>query len=137
MIKLYDNGFNRRETNQILQIERSKLNRLLEQERSLRLAFVENVAKQFAAEPNLVFDAQKIWQQIENHAAIKNVQTRINILTDSYPQFLDQVNADRAKAERETRRKLEATNRTSLASQKTNNWSDEFVRVFGNTAAFA
>lgn len=134
MNKIYNNGCNRRETNQILQIERSKLGRLLEQERRLRLALVETAGKQLAANPDFHADREQIWLRIQSHSQIQTVQNQISVLTDTYPQFLNQANAARAKSEREARRELDAANRPK---PKTNEWADEFARVFGKSAVFA
>lgn len=96
--QVFNQGFNRVEHHQIICLERAKLNRLLDEERRIIETLAGSIKRQFEAAPNQIFaDVQTAWNSIQNHSLVKSVRRRINLLTDSYPQFLGQVEAARER----------------------------------------
>ncbi len=92
---VFNQGFNRVEHHQIICLERAKLNRLLDEERRITETLAGSIKRKIEAAPNLLTDLQTAWNKIQNHAFLKTVRERINLLTDVYPQFLSQVEAAR------------------------------------------
>jgi hypothetical protein len=60
---------------------------------------------------------ETVWNKIQNHAILQNVRRRIDCLTDAYPQFLQKVNAVRARLREKAFAAVEAAR---MAIQKAN-----------------
>lgn len=94
---VFNQGFNRVEHHQIVCLERAKLNRLLDEERRIIETLASAIKRQIEAAPKLIADVQTAWKDIQNHSLVKAVRERINLLTDAYPQFLNQVETARQR----------------------------------------
>ena len=94
---VFNQGFNRVEHHQIICLERAKLNRLLDEERRITETLAGSIKRKIEAAPNLLTDLQMAWNKIQNHAFLKTVRERINLLTDAYPQFAGQVETARQR----------------------------------------
>ncbi len=97
---IFNQGFNRVEHHQIICLERAKLNRLLGEERRITETLAGSIKRQIEAAPNILTDVQTAWNEILNHALVKAVRERINLLTDAYPQFLNQVETARQRLQK-------------------------------------
>ena len=97
---VFNQGYNRVEHHQIICIERSKLNRLLDEERRITEILARAMKRQIQAAPDCSGGAQAVWNSIQNHSLVKAVRERINLLTDAYPQFLNQVETTRRRLKR-------------------------------------
>jgi len=97
---IFNQGFNRVEHNQIICLERAKLNRLLGEERRITETLAGSIKRQIEAAPNILTDLQTAWNEILNHALVKAVRERINLLTDAYPQFAGQVETARQRLQK-------------------------------------
>jgi hypothetical protein len=95
--QVFNQGFNRVEHHQIISLERSKLNRLLDEERRFTETLIARVGREIEAEARGLPSFENVWNKILNHAVLRNVHHRIDCLTDAYPQFLHQVKAVRAR----------------------------------------
>lgn len=94
---VFNQGFNRVEHHQIISLERAKLNRLLDEERRFTEALIDSAKREIAAKPQILPSFETIWNKIQNHDIVRNIRRRVDCLTDAYPQFLQQVNAVRAR----------------------------------------
>ncbi len=94
---VFNQGFNRVEHHQIICLERAKLNRLLDEERRFTETLINSAKREIEARAQILPSFETIWSNIQNHAALQNLRRRIDCLTDAYPQFLQQVNAARAR----------------------------------------
>jgi plasmid maintenance system antidote protein VapI len=94
---VFNQGFNRVEHHQIICLERAKLNRLLDEERRITETLAGSIKRKIEAAPNLLTDLQTAWNKIQNHAFLKTVRERINLLSDAYPQFAGQVETARQR----------------------------------------
>lgn len=92
---VFNQGFNRVEHRQIISLERAKLNRLLDEERRFTQTLIESATREIATRSQILPSSETIWNKIQNHDFVQNVRQRIDLLTDAYPQFLQQVNAVR------------------------------------------
>ena len=85
---VFNHGFNRVEHRQIINIERAKLNHLLNEERRI----VENLTKSAQTEiqinPQILRSVEAVWKRIANHRLVREIRRRVDCLTDAYPQFL-------------------------------------------------
>ncbi|MEP7038099.1 MAG: hypothetical protein ABI891_07125, partial [Acidobacteriota bacterium] len=90
-------GFNRVEHHQIICLERAKLNRLLDEERRFTETLIDSAKREIEVRPQILPSFEIVWNNIQNHAALQNIRRRIDCLTAAYPQFLQQVNAVRAR----------------------------------------
>jgi len=88
---VFNQGFNRVESHNIIRLERVKLNRLLDDERRRAEALADEVKRRISAAPAAPCDVKVLWNVIQNHSFLKLLSERINLLTDAYPQFTDQV----------------------------------------------
>lgn len=88
---VFNQGFNRVEHHQIICLERAKLNRLLDEERRVVETLAGSVKRQIETAPKLFTDVQTAWSEIQNHSLVRSIRERIDLLTDAYPQFLNQV----------------------------------------------
>ena len=88
---VFNQGFNRVEHHQIICLERAKLNRLLDEERRVVETLAGSVKRQIETAPKLFTDVQTAWSEIQNHSLVRSIRERINLLTNAYPQFLNQV----------------------------------------------
>jgi len=99
---IYNQGFNRIENRNIIRLEHSKLNRLLNEERRVIETLIGSVKRQIEAAPNRLFDIKYIkviWNKLNNHTIVLSLRQKINLLTDAYPQFLSQVIAAHRRLE--------------------------------------
>ena len=94
---VFNQGFNRVEHHQIICLERAKLNRLLDEERRFTETLINSAKREIEARGQILPSFETIWSNIQNHAALQSIRRRIDCLTDAYPQFLQQVNAARAR----------------------------------------
>ncbi len=94
---VFNQGFNRVEHHQIICLERAKLNRLLDEERRFTEALIDSAKSEIKVRPQILPSFETIWSNIQNHDLVRNVRRRIDCLTDSYPQFLERVNAVRTQ----------------------------------------
>lgn len=94
---VFNQGFNRVEHHQIISLERAKLNRLLDEERRFTETLVASMRRDIEAGARGLPSFETVWNKIQNHEFVQNVRRRIDCLTDAYPQFLQQVNAVRAR----------------------------------------
>lgn len=94
---VFNHGFNRVEHRQIINIERAKLNHLLNEERRI----VENLTKSAQTEiqinPQILRSVEAVWKRIANHRLVREIRRRVDCLTDAYPQFLRQVETVRTR----------------------------------------
>lgn len=111
---IFNQGFNRVEHHQIVCLERAKLNRLLDEERRVVATLAGSVKRQIETAPKLFTDVQTVWNDIQNHSLVRSLRERINLLTDAYPQFLNQVENAR---QRLRKRILDALEITKSAAQ--------------------
>ncbi len=114
---VFNQGFNRVEHRQIISLERAKLNRLLDEERRFTETLIARVRREIEAGAQMLPSFEIVWNKIQNHAVMQNVRRRIDCLTDAYPQFLQQVNAVRARLREKAFAALEAAR---MAIQKAN-----------------
>jgi hypothetical protein len=94
---IFNQGFNRVEHHQIISLERAKLNRLLDEERRFTETLIVSARREIEAGARGLPNFEIVWNIIQNHVVLQNVRRRIDCLTDAYPQFLQQVNAVRAR----------------------------------------
>lgn len=94
---IFNQGFNRIESHNIIRLEHAKLNRLLDEERRVIESFASTVKRKIEAAPHRLFDVNMTWNQIQNHTFLQSLRKKINLLTDAYPQFSSQVAAVRAR----------------------------------------
>ncbi len=92
---VFDQGYNRVEYRNIVQLERVKLNQLLTEERRLIETLTRSAEKIIKSKPQILVDTKVIWRNIINHRLVQDVRRRLDCLTDAYPQFVQQVNAVR------------------------------------------
>lgn len=92
---VFDQGYNRVEYRNIVQLERAKLNHLLTEERRLIDILTRSAEKMIKSKPQILVDTKIIWRNIINHRLVQDVHRRLDCLTDAYPQFLTQVKAVR------------------------------------------
>ncbi len=93
---VFDQGFNRFEYRNIVQLERVKLNHLLTEERRIIEMLTRSAEKTIKSKPQILADTKFIWRNILNHRLVRDVRCRLDCLTDAYPQFVQQVKAVRA-----------------------------------------
>lgn len=105
---VFNQGFNRIEHHQIISLERAKLNRLLDEERRFTETLIESVKREIEAAARSLPSFETVWNKIQNHDFVQNVHRRIDCLTDAYPQFLQQVNAVRARLREKAKAFVEA-----------------------------
>jgi hypothetical protein len=105
---VFNQGFNRVEHHQIISLERAKLNRLLNEERRFTETLIARVRREIETGARSLPSFEIVWNKIQNHDLVQNVRRRIDCLTDSYPQFLQQVNAFRASLREKACAALEA-----------------------------
>lgn len=115
--QVFNQGFNRVEHHQIISLERAKLNRLLDEERRFTETLIAAAKREIEAGTRTLLSFEIVWNKIQNHAVLQNVRRRIDCLTDAYPQFLQQVNAVRARLREKAYAAVEATR---MAIQKAN-----------------
>ena len=113
--QVFNQGFNRVEHHQIISLERSKLNRLLDEERRFTQTLIESIRREIEAGARFLPSFEVVWHKIQNHDLVQNVRRRIEHLTDAYPQFLQQVNAVRASLHQKAKACVEAAR---MAMQK-------------------
>ena len=112
--QVYIQGYNRIENYQIISIERTKLNRLLDEERRIIETLAGSLKRQIEIVLNVSFeDVQTIWNNIESHSLVKTVRKQINILTDAYPQFQKQVETGRERLKKRIIEMLETAKLTA------------------------
>lgn len=118
---IFNQGFNRVEHYQIIKLERSKLNRLLDEERRLTKTLTDSAKRKIEANPQILPSLEMFWNNIENNVLMKKIRRRIDCLTDAYPQFLQQVATFRARLQAKVFNILEcarfAAHRASLLSR--------------------
>ncbi len=108
---------NRVENYQIISIERAKLNCLLNEERRTIETIADSVKQQIETTQNLsLTDVQAIWKNIQKHSLVETVRKRINILTDAYPQFVNQVETARQRLKKRIIESLEIAKFTAQTS---------------------
>lgn len=105
---VFNQGFNRVEHHQIVSLERAKLNRLLDEERRFTETLIARVRREIEAGTRGLPSFETVWNKIQNHAVLQNVRRRIDCLTDAYPQFLQQVDAVRARLREKAKAFVEA-----------------------------
>ena len=105
---VFNQGFNRVEHHQIISLERAKLNRLLDEERRFTETLIASATREIATKSQILPSSEAIWNKIQNHEFVQNVRRRIDCLTDAYPQFLQQVNAVRARLREKAKACVEA-----------------------------
>lgn len=105
---VFNQGFNRVEHHQIISLERAKLNRLLDEERRFTENLSASAKREIEAGARGLPSFETVWNKIQNHAILQNARRRIDCLTDAYPQFLQQVNAVRARLREKAFAALEA-----------------------------
>lgn len=113
---VFNQGFNRVEHHQIICLERAKLNRLLDEERRITKALAGAIKRRIEAAPKLVADVQAIWNDIQNHSLVTAARERINLLTDAYPQFLNQVETARQRLKNRIIESLEIAKSIALTA---------------------
>jgi plasmid maintenance system antidote protein VapI len=113
---VFNQGFNRVEHHQIICLERAKLNRLLDEERRITETLAAAIKRQIEAAPNLTADAQAVWNDIQNHSLVKAARERINLLTDAYPQFFNQVETARQRLKKRIIESLEIAKSIALTA---------------------
>ncbi|HRH41591.1 MAG TPA: hypothetical protein PKY82_08110 [Pyrinomonadaceae bacterium] len=92
---VFNQGFNRVENRCIIQLERTKLNRLLDEERRIIEMLTRSAEKIIKSKPQSLADSKIIWSNIINHRLVRDIRCRLDCLTDAYPQFVQQVKAVR------------------------------------------
>ena len=88
---VFNHGFNRIEHYQIINLERAKLNRLLDEERRIVETLTQSAKTEIEIKPRILESVQTLWNSIANHRLVREIRRRIDCLTDAYPQFLRQV----------------------------------------------
>ncbi len=120
---IFNQGFNRVEHYQIINLERSKLNRLLDEERRLTETLTDSAKRKIEIKPQILPSLEMFWNKIENNDLMRKIRRRIDCLTDAYPQFLHQVAAFRARLQAKVFDILEcarfAAQRASLLNRST------------------
>lgn len=94
---VFNHGFNRIEHRQIINLERAKLNRLLDEERRIIETFIHSAKTEIQIKPQILESVQAVWNSVANHRLVREIRRRIDCLTDAYPQFLRQVETARAR----------------------------------------
>lgn len=92
---IFNHGFNRVEHHQIINLERAKLNRLLNEERRIVETLTQSAIKEIEIKPRILESVQTLWRNIANHRLVREIRRLIDCLTDAYPQFLRQVETSR------------------------------------------
>lgn len=95
--QVFNHGFNRIEHRQIINLERAKLNRLLDEERRIVETLIHSAKTEFEIKPQILESVQAIWNSVANHRLVREIRRRVDCLTDAYPQFLRQVETARAR----------------------------------------
>lgn len=106
---IFNQGFNRVEHHQIVSLERAKLNWLLDEERRVIETLGRSIKRQIEDAPKLFTDVRIAWNDIQNHSLVRSLSERINLLTDAYPQFLNQVENARQRLKKKILDALEIT----------------------------
>jgi len=83
---IFNHGFNRVEHHQIINLERAKLNRLLDEERRIVETLTQSAKTEIEIKPQILESVQTIWNSIANHRLVREIRRRIDCLTDAYPQ---------------------------------------------------
>jgi len=94
---IYNHGFNRVEHHQIINLERAKLNQLLDEERRILETLTQSAKTEIEIKPQILESVQAVWNSIANHRLVREIRRRIDCLTDAYPQFLRQVEIVRTR----------------------------------------
>ena len=94
---VFNHGFNRVEHHQIINLERAKLNRLLDEERRIVETLTGYAKTEIEIKPRILKSVQAVWNSIANHRLVREIRCRIDCLTDAYPQFLRQVETLRSR----------------------------------------
>lgn len=94
---IYNQGFNRIESQNIIRLEHAKLNRLLDEERRIFESFTQSAKKEVEANPRILVNVEESWNRFSNHRIVQDIRRRINCLTEAYPQFLRQVERVRSR----------------------------------------
>ena len=94
---VYNQGFNRIESQNIIRLEYAKLNRLLDEERRIFKNFTQSAKKEVEANPRILANVEEVWNRFSNHRIVQDIRRRIDCLIDAYPQFLRQVTNVRSR----------------------------------------
>lgn len=95
--QVFNHGFNRIEHRQIINLERAKLNRLLDEERRIVETLIHSAKTEIQIKPQILESVQAVWNSVANHRLVREIRRRVDCLTDAYPQFLRQVETTRAR----------------------------------------
>lgn len=94
---IFNQGFNRIESQNIIRLEHAKLNRLLDEERRIFESFTQSAKKEVEANPRILANVEEVWNRYNNHRVVQEIRRRIDCLIDAYPQFLRQVTNVRSR----------------------------------------
>lgn len=94
---IYNQGFNRIESQNIIRLEYAKLNRLLDEERRIFENFIQSAKKEVETNPRILVNVEEVWNRFSNHRVVQDIRRRIDCLIDDYPQFLRQVTNVRSR----------------------------------------
>lgn len=94
---IYNQGFNRIESQNIIRLEHAKLNCMLDEERRIFENFTQSAKKEVEANPRILANVEEVWNHFSNHRVVQEIRRRIDCLIDAYPQFLRQVTNVRSR----------------------------------------
>ena len=94
---IFNQGFNRIESQNIIRLEHAKLNRLLNEERRIFESFTQSAKKEVETNPRILAKVEEVWNHFSNHRVVQDIRRRIDCLIDAYPQFLRQVTNVRSR----------------------------------------
>lgn len=94
---IYNQGFNRIESQNIVRVEHAKLNSLLDEERRIFESFTQSAKKEVETNPRILVDVEGVWNRFSNHRVVQEIRRRIDCLVEAYPQFLRQVERVRSR----------------------------------------
>lgn len=94
---IFNHGFNRVEHRQIINLERVKLNRLLDEERRIVETLTQSAITEIQIKPQILRNVEAVWNSVANHRLLREIRRRVACLTDAYPQFLRQVEVVRSR----------------------------------------
>lgn len=94
---IFKHGFNLVEHRQIINLERAKLNRLLQEERRIVETLLQSAKTEIQFKPQMLRSVHEVWNSVADHRLVREIRRRIDCLTDAYPQFLRQVETFRTR----------------------------------------